>query len=175
MTARAAPVRIATRKSPLALWQARHVAALLERHHPGLEVELLELSTEGDRFLAAPLSQIGGKGLFVKEIEQALIDRRADLAVHSLKDMTSELPAGLELAALPEREDPRDAFVGRREGDRSRSRRGGRRDLVAAADLPAARAPAGAEGRVDSRQRADPAAQDGGAGPRRRDARAAPA
>jgi hydroxymethylbilane synthase len=106
-------VRIATRQSPLALWQAHHVSALLRQHHPGLEVELLELTTEGDRFLQAPLSQIGGKGLFVKEIEQALIDGRADLAVHSLKDMTSQMPEGLELAAVPEREDPRDAFVGR--------------------------------------------------------------
>lgn len=106
------PVRIATRKSPLALWQANHVADLLRRQH-GVAVTLLELTTEGDRFLGAPLSQIGGKGLFVKEIEQALLDGRADLAVHSLKDMTSVLPDGLELAALPEREDPRDAFVGR--------------------------------------------------------------
>ncbi|MFY2563761.1 hydroxymethylbilane synthase, partial [Corallococcus terminator] len=105
-------VRIATRQSPLALWQARHVGALLASHHPGLEVSLVELSTEGDRFLSAPLSAVGGKGLFVKEIEQALIDGRADLAVHSLKDMTSELPEGLVLAAVPTREDPRDAFCG---------------------------------------------------------------
>jgi hydroxymethylbilane synthase len=103
-------VRIATRKSPLALWQARHVSALLQAAHPGLDVSLLEMSTEGDRFLAAPLSAVGGKGLFVKEIEQALLEERADLAVHSLKDMTSLLPAGLMLAALPLREDPRDAF-----------------------------------------------------------------
>ncbi len=103
-------VTIATRKSPLALWQARHVAALLRAAHPGLEVGLLELSTEGDRFLSAPLSAVGGTGLFVKEIEAALLDGRADLAVHSLKDMTSVLPEGLMLAAVPEREDPRDAF-----------------------------------------------------------------
>jgi hydroxymethylbilane synthase len=103
-------VTIATRKSPLALWQARHVAQLLRAAHPGLEVGLLELSTEGDRFLSAPLSAVGGKGLFVKEIEAALLDGRADLAVHSLKDMTSVLPEGLLLAAVPEREDPRDAF-----------------------------------------------------------------
>ena len=107
------PIRIATRRSPLALWQARHVADLLRERNPGLEVSLLEMTTEGDRFLAAPLSQVGGKGLFVKEIEQALLDRRADLAVHSLKDMTSELPAGLCLAATPPREDPRDAWVSR--------------------------------------------------------------
>ncbi|MCP3141195.1 hydroxymethylbilane synthase [Pyxidicoccus xibeiensis] len=105
-------VRIATRQSPLALWQARHVGALLSAAHPGLEVALVELSTEGDRFLSAPLSAVGGKGLFVKEIEQALLDGRADLAVHSLKDMTSVLPEGLMLAAVPTREDPRDAFCG---------------------------------------------------------------
>ncbi|WXH26591.1 Porphobilinogen deaminase [Myxococcus stipitatus] len=105
-------VRIATRQSPLALWQARHVGALLAAHHPGLEVSLVEMTTEGDRFLSAPLSAVGGKGLFVKEIEQALLDGRADLAVHSLKDMTSELPEGLVLAAVPTREDPRDAFCG---------------------------------------------------------------
>jgi hydroxymethylbilane synthase len=84
---------------------------LLQRQHPGLEVTLLEMSTEGDRFLQAPLSQIGGKGLFVKEIEAALLEGAADLAVHSLKDMTSHLPDALCLAVLPEREDPRDAFV----------------------------------------------------------------
>ncbi|MDC0715043.1 hydroxymethylbilane synthase [Stigmatella sp. ncwal1] len=104
------PVRIATRQSPLALWQARHVGALLATHHPGLSVSLVEMTTEGDRFLAAPLSSVGGKGLFVKEIEQALVDGRADIAVHSLKDMTSVLPEGLMLAAVPVREDPRDAF-----------------------------------------------------------------
>ena len=103
-------IRIATRQSPLALWQARHVGSLLAQLHPGLEVSLVEMSTAGDRFLSAPLSTVGGKGLFVKEIEQALLDGRADLAVHSLKDMTSVLPAGLLLAAVPKREDPRDAF-----------------------------------------------------------------
>ena len=103
-------VRIATRQSPLALWQARHVASLLTEHNPGLEVSLVEMTTEGDRFLSAPLSAVGGKGLFVKEIEQALLDGRADVAVHSLKDMTSVFPDGLILAAVPAREDPRDAF-----------------------------------------------------------------
>jgi hydroxymethylbilane synthase len=107
------PLVIATRKSPLALWQARHVADLLRAASPGLDVTLLELTTEGDRFLGAPLSAVGGKGLFVKEIEQALLDRRADLAVHSLKDMTSAFPPGLCLGAVPKREDPRDAWVGR--------------------------------------------------------------
>ncbi|NOK19831.1 hydroxymethylbilane synthase [Corallococcus carmarthensis] len=103
-------VRIATRQSPLALWQARHVASLLTQRNPGLEVTLVEMTTEGDRFLSAPLSAVGGKGLFVKEIEQALLDGRADVAVHSLKDMTSVFPDGLILAAVPAREDPRDAF-----------------------------------------------------------------
>lgn len=103
-------VRIATRQSPLALWQARHVASLLQAHHPGLQVSLVEMTTQGDRFLSAPLSAVGGKGLFVKEIEQALLDGRADVAVHSLKDMTSVLPEELLLAAVPAREDPRDAF-----------------------------------------------------------------
>ena len=106
-------LRIATRKSPLALWQAHHVAERLKQAHAGLEVALVEMSTEGDRFLSAPLSQVGGKGLFVKEIEQALLEGRAEVAVHSLKDMTSQIPAGLALAAVAEREDPRDALVGR--------------------------------------------------------------
>ena len=106
-------LRIATRKSPLALWQARHVAMLLQQRQ-GVPCELIDLSTEGDRFLSAPLARIGGKGLFVKEIEQAVIDGRADLAVHSLKDMTSVMPEELVLACVPEREDPRDAFVGRK-------------------------------------------------------------
>ncbi len=105
------PLRIATRKSPLALWQAQHVAGLLRARVPGIEVALVELSTEGDRMLDSPLSRIGGKGLFVKEIEAALLDGRADLAVHSLKDVTSSFPPGLVLAAVPEREDPRDAWV----------------------------------------------------------------
>ena len=105
-------LRIATRKSPLALWQARHVAALVQSRHP-IACELVELSTEGDRFLSAPLSRVGGKGLFVKEIESAVIDGRADLAVHSLKDMTSQVPEALLIACVPAREDPRDAFVGR--------------------------------------------------------------
>ncbi len=109
-------IRIATRNSPLALWQAHHVSDRLRAAHPGLLVELVEMSTAGDRFLQSPLSQIGGKGLFVKEIEQALIDGRADLAVHSLKDMTSQMPEGLMLAAVPEREDPRDVFAGAHPG-----------------------------------------------------------
>ncbi len=105
------PLRIATRKSPLALWQAHHVAGLLRGRAPRMEIAVVELSTEGDRMLDSPLSRIGGKGLFVKEIEAALLDGRADLAVHSLKDVTSVFPPGLRLAAVPEREDPRDAWV----------------------------------------------------------------
>ena len=105
------PLRIATRKSPLALWQAHHVAGLLRARSLGTEVSVVELSTEGDRMLDSPLSRIGGKGLFVKEIEAALLDGRADLAVHSLKDVTSTFPPGLVLAAVPVREDPRDAWV----------------------------------------------------------------
>lgn len=105
-------LRIATRKSPLARWQANHVASLLKHLDAGLSVSLVEFSTAGDRFLSAPLSAIGGKGLFVKEIEAAVLSGLADLAVHSLKDMTSQIPTELCLAAIPIREDPRDAFVG---------------------------------------------------------------
>jgi len=111
MNAPRSELRIATRSSQLALWQARHVAARLEALHPQLRVTLLEMKTTGDRFLEAPLSKVGGKGLFVKELEAGLLDGRADLAVHSLKDVPAELPAGLELALVMEREDPRDAFV----------------------------------------------------------------
>jgi hydroxymethylbilane synthase len=109
--ARGETVRIATRKSPLALWQARAVGTMLQQRWPAMAVELVELSTEGDRVLDTPLSRIGGKGLFIKELEAALLDGRADLAVHSLKDVTSAFPPGLVLAAVPDREDPRDAWV----------------------------------------------------------------
>jgi len=105
------PIRIATRKSPLALWQAEHVRDRLLALHPGMQVELLKMSTQGDRILDSPLAKIGGKGLFVKELEQGMLDSRADLAVHSMKDVPSELPAGLCLGAILDREDPRDAFV----------------------------------------------------------------
>jgi hydroxymethylbilane synthase len=109
-------VRIATRKSQLALWQAEHVAALLRHFHPGLEVELVGMSTQGDRVLDTPLAKIGGKGLFVKELEQGMLAGEADLAVHSMKDVPVELPAGLHIAVVLEREDPRDAFVSQRFG-----------------------------------------------------------
>ena len=104
-------LRIATRKSPLALWQAEHVAARLRAAHPGLAVELVGMSTQGDRILDSPLAKVGGKGLFVKELEVALLDGRADIAVHSMKDVPVEFPDGLHLPVILEREDPRDAFV----------------------------------------------------------------
>ena len=104
-------LRIATRGSPLALWQAEHVAARLQALHPQLEVSLLTMKTRGDKLLDAPLAKVGGKGLFVKELEVGLLDGRADLAVHSLKDVPVQFPDGLELALVMEREDPRDAFV----------------------------------------------------------------
>ncbi|MES2917452.1 MAG: hydroxymethylbilane synthase [Pseudomonadota bacterium] len=107
-------LRIATRKSPLALWQAEHVRAELQRLHPGLVVELVTFTTQGDKILDTPLAKIGGKGLFVKELEVALLDGRADLAVHSMKDVPMEFPEGLGLVAIGEREDPRDAFVSNR-------------------------------------------------------------
>lgn len=104
-------LRIATRQSPLALWQAEHVAEGLRRHHPGLQVELVAMTTRGDKLLDAPLAKVGGKGLFVKELENALLDGRADLAVHSLKDVPVDLPSEFELSTILERDDPRDAFV----------------------------------------------------------------
>jgi hydroxymethylbilane synthase len=111
MTNSRTELRIATRGSPLALWQAEHVKARLEALHPGLEVSLLTMKTRGDKLLDAPLAKVGGKGLFVKELEAGLLDGRADLAVHSLKDVPVQFPDGLELALVMEREDPRDAFV----------------------------------------------------------------
>ena len=107
-------LRIATRKSPLALWQAEHVRARLQQLHPGLQVELVTMSTQGDRVLDSPLAKIGGKGLFVKELEQGMLAGQADIAVHSMKDVPAELPEGLEIGAILEREDPRDAFVSNR-------------------------------------------------------------
>ena len=104
-------LRIATRKSALALWQAEFVRGELQRHHPGLEVELVTFTTRGDRILDTPLAKVGGKGLFVKELETALLEGEADLAVHSMKDVPMEFPAGLGLATICERADPRDALV----------------------------------------------------------------
>ncbi|MBV7404780.1 hydroxymethylbilane synthase [Enterobacter sp. ENT03] len=104
-------LRIATRQSPLALWQAHYVKQRLMACHPGLTVELVPLVTRGDVILDTPLAKVGGKGLFVKELEMALIEHRADLAVHSMKDVPVEFPKGLGLVTICEREDPRDAFV----------------------------------------------------------------
>ena len=104
-------IRIATRKSELALWQANEVRRLLQVHHPELDVELVGVSTEGDRILDRPLSRVGGKGLFVKALELALLDGQADVAVHSLKDVPSRFEDDFELSAYLEREDPRDVLV----------------------------------------------------------------
>lgn len=104
-------IRIATRKSALALWQAEFVKAELLKHHPELSVELVPMSTQGDKILDTPLAKIGGKGLFVKELETAILEGRADIAVHSMKDVPVEFPDGLMLSTICEREDPRDAFV----------------------------------------------------------------
>jgi hydroxymethylbilane synthase len=108
---------IATRESALALWQAEHIRARLAAAHPGLQVELLGMTTEGDRKLGTSLAKIGGKGLFVKELEDALLHGRADIAVHSMKDVPVNLPPGFAIAAIGEREDPRDAFVSNRYRD----------------------------------------------------------
>jgi hydroxymethylbilane synthase len=104
-------LRIATRKSRLALWQAEHVASLIRQAHPDIAVELLPLSTKGDRIQDRSLAAIGGKGLFIKELEAALEDRRADMAVHSMKDVPGDLPAGLMIAAVLPRVDARDALI----------------------------------------------------------------
>lgn len=107
-------LRIATRKSPLAMWQAEHVAAALGRLYPDLHVELIGMTTRGDKLLDAPLAKVGGKGLFVKELEQGMLEGDADIAVHSMKDVPVGFPDGLHLAAILEREDPHDALVSAR-------------------------------------------------------------
>ena len=104
-------LRIATRQSRLALWQAEHVAEQLRAAHPDLEVVLVPMTTQGDRILDRTLAQVGGKGLFIKELEVAIAEGRADIAVHSMKDVPSELPEGMTLAAMLSRADPRDAFL----------------------------------------------------------------
>lgn len=104
-------IRIATRESPLALWQAEYVKRELIAHHPGLQVELIGMTTRGDIILDTPLAKIGGKALFVKELEVAMLEDRADIAVHSMKDVPMEFPEGLGLAVICQREDPSDAFV----------------------------------------------------------------
>lgn len=102
---------IATRGSALALWQANHIKDCLEAEHPGLTVDLLKIKTKGDKILDVPLAKVGGKGLFVKEIEEALLDGRAQIAVHSMKDVPTELPDGLEVGVIPQREEPTDSLL----------------------------------------------------------------
>jgi hydroxymethylbilane synthase len=109
-------VIIATRGSKLALWQAEWVRSLILKLNPGLQVELLKIKTTGDKITDVPLAKVGGKGLFVKEIEEAMLRDEADLAVHSMKDVPTELPDGLYISAILEREDPRDAFVSTKAG-----------------------------------------------------------
>ena len=104
-------LKIATRSSPLAMWQAEEVARQLAIHHPDLRVTLVEMKTRGDKLLDAPLAKVGGKGLFVKELEAGILEGRADIAVHSMKDVPVEFPDGLELSVIMESDDPRDAFV----------------------------------------------------------------
>lgn len=104
-------IRIATRESPLALWQAEFVRDQLQNLYPGLDIALITIKTRGDRILDKPLSEVGGKGLFLKELEQQLLDRTADIAVHSMKDVTIDLPPGLKLAVIMQRADPRDALI----------------------------------------------------------------
>jgi len=104
-------IKIATRRSPLALWQAEHIAAELERLDASVTTELVKIVTKGDKILDVPLAQVGGKGLFTKEIDEALLDGRADIAVHSMKDVPTELPAGTAIRAHPRRADPRDAVA----------------------------------------------------------------
>lgn len=106
-------IRIGTRKSPLALAQAGQIRDRLLEHRPDISVELVHITTSGDRFLDRPLADIGGKGLFTKEIEEALLDRSIDMAVHSVKDMQTLLPDGLMIGCIPEREDPRDVLIGK--------------------------------------------------------------
>lgn len=104
-------IRIATRQSALALWQAEYVKNHLEAHYPTIKIELLKMVSRGDKLLDAPLAKIGGKGLFVKELETALLENKADIAVHSMKDVPMDFPEGLGLYCICQREDPRDAFV----------------------------------------------------------------
>lgn len=153
------PLRIATRKSQLALWQAGHVAMLLRQAHPGLDVELLPIVTQGDRIQDRSLAAIGGKGLFIKELEVALEEERADIAVHSMKDLPGDLPEGLIIAAVLERADPRDALIAANAAglaDLPRGARVGTSSLRRQAQLLAARADLRIEalrGNVDTRLR----------------------
>jgi hydroxymethylbilane synthase len=154
-----APLRIATRKSQLALWQAQHVAMLLRQAHSGLEVVLVPMVTQGDRIQDRSLAAIGGKGLFIKELEVALEEQRADMAVHSMKDLPGDLPAGLIIAAVLERADARDALVTAKASDLDglpRGARVGTSSLRRQAQLLAARPDLRIEtlrGNVDTRLR----------------------
>jgi len=135
-------IRIATRRSPLAKWQANHVAGLLRAREPGLEVRLHELLTKGDKILDVALARVGGKGLFVKEIEDALLAGDAEVAVHSMKDLPAVLADGLVVGAVPEREDPRDALCSPKHGTLDELPRGakvGTSSLRRAAQLKALR------------------------------------
>ena len=107
------PIKIGTRGSKLALWQANWVKSVLEKKFPSTPIELIIIKTQGDKILDVPLAKVGGKGLFVKEIEQALLTRRIDIAVHSMKDMPADIPEGLCIGAIPERENPVDVFISR--------------------------------------------------------------
>jgi hydroxymethylbilane synthase len=107
------PIKIGTRGSKLALWQADWVKSALEKKFPSTPVELITIKTQGDKILDVPLAKVGGKGLFVKEIEQALLTRQIDIAVHSMKDMPADIPEGLCIGAIPERENPADVFISR--------------------------------------------------------------
>ena len=107
-------IRIATRKSRLAMWQAQYVADAIIRYYPALKVDLRPMSTKGDEILDRSLAKIGGKGLFVKELEQALLSNEADIAVHSMKDVPAEMAGGLDILSIMQREDPRDALVSNR-------------------------------------------------------------
>jgi hydroxymethylbilane synthase len=153
------PLRIATRKSQLALWQAEHVGALLRRAHPGLEVELVPMVTQGDRIQDRTLAAIGGKGLFIKELEVALEEQRADIAVHSMKDLPGEIAQGLTIAAVLERADARDALLTASAGgldDLPRGARVGTSSLRRQAQLLAARPDLNVQslrGNVDTRLR----------------------
>ena len=104
-------IKIATRRSPLAIWQAEYVKKELIRNHSDIEIQIVRIQTEGDRFLDAPLFDIGGKGLFIKELEEALLSKNADIAVHSMKDVIVELPKGLEISVIMKREDSHDVLI----------------------------------------------------------------
>jgi len=155
----APPLRIATRKSQLALWQAEHVATLLRGAHAGLQVELVPISTKGDRIQDRSLAAIGGKGLFIKELETALEEHRADIAVHSMKDVPSDVPDGFVIAAVLPRADPRDALItpkAERLADLPRAARVGTSSLRRQAQLLAVRPDLRIEalrGNVDTRLR----------------------